>query len=195
MERQGVAEELCRVVAACDRCAISRTRKQAVFGVGDLNSPLMFIGEAPGADEDLQGEPFVGRSGQLLTKLIEKMGLSREQVYIGNVVKCRPPDNRDPTPEELKNCREYLEAQLALIEPQVVVTLGRFSLEFMLGPGQKISQIHGKIIRMHDRIVMPMYHPAYALRNPAGKDQMIEDFSKLRALLKKFGLYPDVFGG
>lgn len=193
MEREPVAHALSLVVRDCQRCEISKQRKQAVFGVGDLHSPLLFIGEAPGADEDEQGEPFVGRSGKLLTLLIEKMGLSRERVYIGNVVKCRPPGNRDPEPAELQNCSEYLHAQIALIDPKVVVTLGRFSLEFMLGSGQKISQIHGKIFRQDERVIMPMYHPAYALRNPSGKEQMIEDFSRLRALLKKLNLYQDVF--
>ena len=193
-DKTDIAQALAQVVAGCQRCGLHRGRKQAVFGVGDLNSPLLFIGEAPGADEDEQGEPFVGRSGQFLTKLIEKMGLTRADVYIANVVKCRPPGNRDPSPAELEHCSEYLLSQISLINPRIIATLGRFSLAAMLGEGQKISQMHGKIIRQEDRLFMPMYHPAYALRNPQGKDEMVQDFSKLRALLKKLELYPGKIG-
>lgn len=152
--------------SACTRCALSEHRTQAVFGMGNPEADLMFVGEAPGADEDRQGLPFVGRSGQLLDRLVlEEMGLTREHCYVANVVKCRPPGNRDPRPEEIELCRPYLEQQLALVGPRVVVTLGNFATKVLLGTTEGITRVRGRTYPWRDgMVVVPTYHPAAVLR-------------------------------
>jgi uracil-DNA glycosylase len=159
-------EELRRVALACTRCELAKTRTQVVFGVGDRHASLMFVGEGPGEQEDLRGEPFVGRAGTLLTGLIESIGLTREQVYIANVVKCRPPGNRDPLPVEIETCRPYLEGQLAHIDPAVVVTLGNFATKLLLQTKDGITKLRGREFPFGDgKVLIPVFHPAAVLRN------------------------------
>ncbi len=158
--------ELAREAAGCVRCPLSEHRTQVVFGVGDPHADLMFVGEAPGRDEDLQGEPFVGRSGRLLDRLVEEeLGIDRSRCYIANVVKCRPPDNRDPRPEEIASCRPYLSAQLDLISPSVVVTLGNFATKLLLNTDLGITKVRGTSYSMGTWELVPTYHPAAALRS------------------------------
>ena len=154
-----------RDVLGCTRCPLSGTRTQVVFGVGNPHADLMFVGEAPGRDEDLQGEPFVGRAGQLLTRLVEDIGLTRRDVYIANVVKCRPPGNRDPQPAEIEACRPHLERQLELIGPRVVVTLGNFATKLLLDSREGITRLRGRVYPWGDgRVLVPTFHPAAVLR-------------------------------
>jgi uracil-DNA glycosylase len=149
----------------CTKCALAETRTQVVFGVGDPHAGLMFVGEGPGAQEDLEGEPFVGRAGKLLTRLIEEIGLTRSDVYIANVVKCRPPGNRDPLPGEIEACRPYLEAQLAFIEPRVVVTLGNFATKLLLQTKDGITKLRGREFPYGDgATLIPVLHPSAVLR-------------------------------
>jgi DNA polymerase len=151
---------------ACTKCPLAATRTQVVFGVGDPHADLLFVGEGPGEQEDLTGEPFVGRAGRLLTSLIEGIGLTRAEVYIANVVKCRPPGNRDPQPLEIESCRPYLEAQLAFIEPRVVVTLGNFATKLLLDTKDGITKLRGKEFPFGDgAVVIPVFHPSAVLRN------------------------------
>jgi uracil-DNA glycosylase len=158
--------ELAREASGCTRCPLSASRTQVVFGVGDPDAALMFVGEAPGRDEDLQGEPFVGRSGRLLDRLVlEELGIDRSCFYIANVVKCRPPDNRDPRAEEIEACRPYLEAQLGSIRPTVVVTLGNFATKLLLHTDLGITRVRGKAYPMDGWHLVPTYHPAAALRS------------------------------
>jgi uracil-DNA glycosylase len=159
-------DELDRAASGCVKCPLSAHRTQVVFGVGDPHADLMFVGEAPGRDEDLQGEPFVGRSGKLLDKLVlEELGMERSHFYIANVVKCRPPDNRDPKPDEIAACRPYLEAQLALIAPIVVITLGNFATKLLLSTDLGITKVRGRAYPMDGWQLVPTYHPAAALRS------------------------------
>lgn len=152
----------------CTACALSEARTQVVFGVGDPRAKLLFIGEGPGREEDIQGEPFVGRSGKLLDKLVhEELGLDREQFYIANVVKCRPPGNRDPKPEEIASCDHWLRSQLAIIDPKVLVTLGNFATKTMLQTTVGITRLRGKIYRVDGRLLVPTFHPSAALRSGA----------------------------
>ncbi len=158
--------ELAREAAGCTRCPLSERRTQVVFGVGNPDADLMFVGEAPGRDEDLQGEPFVGRSGKLLDRLMaEELGVDRSACYIANVVKCRPPDNRDPKPDEILSCRPYLAAQLELIRPVVVVTLGNFATKLLLETDLGITKVRGRAYPMGPYQLVPTYHPAAALRS------------------------------
>ena len=151
---------------ACTRCRLAEGRTQVVFGMGDPNADLMFVGEGPGAQEDLQGLPFVGRSGQLLDRLmLEEMGLTRESCYIANVVKCRPPENRDPKPDEISECRPWLETQIDLIGPKVIVTLGNFSSKLLLDTNEGITKLRGSVYPYRDGVVVvPTFHPAAVLR-------------------------------
>ena len=149
---------------ACTRCPLAETRTQVVFGVGDPNADLMFVGEGPGAEEDKQGIPFVGRAGQLLTRLIEGIGLTRDQVYIANVVKCRPPGNRDPQPDEIEACRPYLQAQLDLVRPAVVITLGRFAGQWLLQTSTGITKLRGRSYPFAHGVLIPTLHPTATLR-------------------------------
>ena len=155
----------------------------AVFAAGDASVPLVFVGEAPGADEDRQGFPFVGRAGQLLTKIIEAIGLSRDQVYIANVLKCRPPENRNPLPEEIAQCGPYLTAQLELLRPKVICTLGLFASQYLLETTQPIGKLRGQWFEYRGVPVLPTYHPAALLRNPALKATVWEDVQLLRRRL------------
>jgi uracil-DNA glycosylase family 4 len=157
---------LAREAAGCTRCPLSGSRTQVVFGVGDPGADLMFVGEAPGRDEDLQGEPFVGRSGKLLDRLVmEELGVDRSRFYIANVVKCRPTDNRDPKPDEIAACRPYLAAQMELIRPVVVVSLGNFATKLLLQTDLGITKVRGKAYPMGEWQLVPTYHPAAALRS------------------------------
>ena len=180
--------ELGSEVTACQRCGLCKTRLHAVPGDGPVNARLMFIGEAPGKQEDQQGRPFIGASGKFLTHLIARAGFQREQVYITNVVKCRPPDNRDPRPEEIVACASFLDRQIALINPAVIVTVGRISMARYF-PNEKISAIHGQARQINGRLVVAMYHPAAALHQPALRTTLQTDFDALRLLLdKQFGV-------
>lgn len=169
----------------CTRCKLHRARRQIVFGVGNPAADLVFVGEGPGADEDRLGEPFVGRAGQLLTKMIGAMGLSRDDVYICNVVKCRPPNNRDPQPDEVRACTPFLNAQLGIVKPKVIVTLGRSASQFVLDTGASMGQMRGKWAARDGVRVMPTYHPAYLLRSPAQKKHAWAD---LQQVMKELGL-------
>lgn len=176
------ARELYDVIRACQLCGLWATRTHAVPGEGPLDADVMFIGEAPGMNEDRQGRPFVGAAGQFLGELLGEAGLRREEVYICNVLKCRPPGNRDPLPGEIVACAEYLDLQIDLVDPPVIVTLGRFSMARWF-PQQSISRIHGRPKVVDGRLIVPMYHPAAALRQLNLKQVMVEDFRKLGALI------------
>ncbi len=167
---------------ACTRCRLSGTRTQVVFGVGDPDADLMFIGEAPGFNEDRQGEPFVGAAGQLLTRLLAEIGMAREDVYIANVLKCRPPNNRDPQQDEIDACKDYLRRQLALIDPRVVVTLGNFATKLLLRTDTGITRLRGRIYPWwQGKQLVPTFHPAAALRSG---DRLVEEMRSDFALIK-----------
>lgn len=170
--------ELYEEIADCPRCPLARTRSRTVPGVGSAHADIMFIGEAPGAREDERGIPFVGPAGQFLDELLGGIGLTREAVYIANVVKCRPPANRDPEPSEIEACASYLDRQIATVDPKVVVTLGRFSMARWFA-GQTISRIHGQPRRVDGRVIVPMYHPAAALHNGSLRAVIAADFARL----------------
>ena len=172
-------------VRSCPRCRLSQTRKRAVPGEGPPNAKLMFIGEGPGYWENKEGRPFVGQAGKLLEELLAGIGLTRQDVYITNVVKCRPPNNRDPLPDELAACHDYLVRQIAAIQPRVIVTLGRFSMAKFFPPGRGISAIHGTTVRYGRATCLAVFHPAAALRTPAYKQALIEDFKKIPDLLAR----------
>jgi DNA polymerase len=168
----------------CSRCKLHALgRRQIVFGVGNPDADLMFVGEAPGADEDMQGEPFVGRAGQLLTRIIEAIGLRRQDVYIANVIKCRPPGNRNPEPDEVERCEPFLFRQIDIIKPKVVVALGKFAAQSLLRTTDPITRLRGREYRYRDAILMPTYHPAYLLRNPSAKRDVWEDMKRVKTLL------------
>jgi DNA polymerase len=169
----------------CTRCKLHKGRHNIVFGVGDPKARLMFVGEGPGEDEDLKGEPFVGKAGQLLTKMIEAMGLRREDVYICNTVKCRPPNNRNPEPDELAACEPFLKGQLASVRPDAIVTLGKFAAQALLREQTPISRLRGQWREYEGIPVMPTFHPAYLLRSPQEKVKVWED---LQSVMKKLGL-------
>ena len=169
-------------VRACMLCTLAHTRKLAVPGEGPAPAPLMLIGEGPGRNEDEQGRPFVGAAGKFLDELLAAAGLQRAQVYITNVVKCRPPENRDPLPAEVAACAGYLERQIELVDPRVIVTLGRFSMARWF-PVERISAIHGQARQFGARLVVPMFHPAAALHQPKIRPQLLEDFAKLPQLI------------
>jgi uracil-DNA glycosylase family 4 len=175
--------ELAAVANACVKCQLAKTRTNVVYGVGSPNANLMFIGEAPGRDEDIQGKPFVGRAGQLLTDIIKAMKLTRDDVYIANVIKCRPPENRNPEPDELDECRPFIRRQIEIIRPKVIVTLGRFALQSLMERGYAISSTRGQWLEYDGVKVMPTYHPAYLLRNPAAKKDVWADMKKVMAEL------------
>jgi DNA polymerase len=177
--------ELEKIVTVCEKCRLSKSRTQVVYGVGSPNADLMFIGEAPGRDEDIQGEPFVGRAGQLLTDIIKAMKLTRDDVYIANVIKCRPPENRNPELDELDSCRPYIRRQIEIIQPRVIVTLGRFALQSLTEKSHAVSAARGQWLDYHGIKVMPTYHPAYLLRNPAAKKEVWADMKKVIAELER----------
>jgi uracil-DNA glycosylase len=170
---------------ACTRCKLCTLgRSSVVFGSGSPKARLMFVGEAPGEDEDRQGLPFVGRAGQLLTKIIEAIGLTREQVYIANVIKCRPPDNRNPEPDEVAACSPFLFRQVETVAPLVIVALGKFAAQCLLQTADPITRLRGREFDFHGRTLIPTFHPAYLLRNPAAKREVWDDMKKVRALLQ-----------
>ncbi len=180
-------DQLAEQIRACQRCRLAETRLQAVPGEGLPHAPFLLIGEGPGFHEDRQGRPFVGRSGNLLENLLASIGLSRRDVFITNVVKCRPPENRDPLPDEIEACRPYLDHQIELLQPKLVITLGRISLGRYF-PGQSITRIHGQIKQVGEISFVPMFHPAAALRNPQWMAAIRADFAQLAPLVAE--LYP-----
>ncbi len=171
-------------IGDCTRCKLCTLgRKQIVFGVGNPNADLMFVGEAPGRDEDIQGIPFVGRSGQKLTQIIEAIGLTREDVYIANVIKCRPPENRNPDPDEVASCEPFLFRQVDTIKPKVIVALGTFAARSLLKTTEPISRLRGRVYDYRGVKLIPTFHPAFLLRNPSCRREVWEDMKKVRALL------------
>jgi uracil-DNA glycosylase len=169
---------------ACTRCKLCTLgRSQIVFGVGNPKARLMFVGEAPGEDEDKKGEPFVGRAGQLLTKIIEAIGMKREDVFIANVLKCRPPGNRNPEPDEVEQCEPFLHRQIDVVKPKVIVALGKFAAQCLLKTNAPITRLRGQEFKYRDAILMPTYHPAYLLRTPSAKREVWEDMKRVKAIL------------
>jgi uracil-DNA glycosylase, family 4 len=184
MNAKETLAEIAAQVTGCENCALHFSRKNSVPGEGPADAEIMFIGEGPGFYENEQGRPFVGQAGKFLDELLETAGLQREKVFICNVVKCRPPGNRDPLPEELQACNGYLERQIEAIDPCVIVTLGRFSMAKFL-PNARISEIHGHAMMVRGKMIVPMFHPAAALHQPSLKPQVIEDFKKLPQALEQ----------
>lgn len=171
-------------IGDCTRCKLATLgRQQVVFGAGNPDADLMFVGEAPGADEDVQGVPFVGRAGQLLTKMIEAMGFARDEVYIANVVKCRPPDNRNPEPDEIDSCEPFLFRQIETIKPRVIVALGAFAARTLLRSTEPISKLRGRVYEYHGAQLIPTFHPSFLLRSPGQKKHAWEDLKKALAIL------------
>jgi DNA polymerase len=178
MTAEQTLSRIAKEVSACTKCVLHESRKKSVPGDGPATAEIMFIGEGPGFHENEQGHPFVGASGKFLDQLLSQAGVTREEVFIANVVKCRPPGNRDPLPEELAACDVFLEAQIAAINPSIIVTLGRFSMNRFF-PGAKISAVHGQMKKIGERFVIPMFHPAAALHQAALKPSILGDFAKL----------------
>jgi uracil-DNA glycosylase len=178
MPAEQILDQIAEEVSACTKCALHESRKKAVAGVGPADAEIMFIGEAPGFHENEQGKPFVGASGKFLDQLLSQAELTREDVFICNVVKCRPPSNRDPQEDELLACNDYLEAQIQTINPSIIVTLGRISMGKFFGD-VKISAVHGQMQKVGERFVIPMFHPAAALHQPALRPSILADFAKL----------------
>jgi len=174
---------LSKFLEGCPRCKLAKSRTNIVFGQGNPEAELMFVGEAPGRDEDEQGLAFVGRAGQLLTKIIEAMGKTREDVYIANVLKCRPPNNRNPEPDEVASCRPFLEEQIRLIAPRVIVTLGTFAAQALLETDESIGRLRGRWQTARGVRVMPTFHPAFLLRSPERKKDVWEDMKLVRDFL------------
>ena len=177
-------------VGECQRCKLCSTRKSIVFGVGAPDAPLMFVGEAPGEQEDLRGEPFVGRAGELLDKMIEAMGWTRQSVYINNILMCRPPGNRNPQPDEVAACSPFLDARIAAVAPRIIVALGRPAANTLLGTDAPISALRGKFHDRHGVKVMPTFHPAYLLREPDRKRDAWADLKLVMAELARLGISP-----
>ncbi|RPI31404.1 MAG: uracil-DNA glycosylase [Chloroflexota bacterium] len=185
MDAEKVLEQVAREVTTCQRCGLHHSRKRAVPGEGPANAEIMFIGEGPGFYENEQGRPFVGAAGKFLDELLTGIGMKREQVFIGNVVKCRPPGNRDPQPEEIEACvSNYLERQIQAINPKVIVTLGRFSMGLFLRDA-KISTVHGQSMWVKGRLIVPMYHPAAALHQQSLRPELVKDFARLPDLIAR----------
>ena len=177
-------------IGDCQRCKLAPSRTNLVFGVGNPDAELVFVGEAPGADEDAQGEPFVGKAGQLLTKMIEAMGYSRADVYICNVLKCRPPGNRNPEPDEVASCEPFLKRQLAAIRPRMIVALGKFAAQCLLRDDTPITRMRGSFRSYEGIPLMPTLHPAYLLRDPSKKKLAWEDLKAVNAALARVGIHP-----
>ncbi len=181
-------EELKKIVSNCHLCELSKTRTKVVFGEGNPQAKLMFIGEGPGATEDSTGRPFVGRAGELLTKMIENvLNIKREDIYIANIVKCRPPNNRVPTPAEAMSCLPYLQKQIEIITPKLIVTLGSTAYRYLLNDTTSISRVRGTVIQKDSFKVIPTFHPSYLLRNPSAKRLAYEDMLKVKSLLMEIG--------
>jgi len=183
--------QIAREVSVCTRCMLHHSRKLAVPGEGPVDAEIMFIGEGPGFHENEQGRPFVGAAGSYLEELLAKINLKRTDVFITNVVKCRPPNNRDPLPDELAACSDYLERQIQGINPKVIVTLGRYSMARFL-PNAKISEVHGQAYKIKGRLVVPMFHPAAALHQPSLKISVERDFARLPELIAKASETADI---
>ncbi len=184
MTPEETLKQIASEVAVCQKCTLHHSRKNAVPGEGPANAEIMLIGEGPGFYENEQGRPFVGAAGQFLDELLAQAGLRRSDVWIGNVIKCRPPGNRDPLPEELAACEEYLERQIAAINPKIIITLGRYSMSKFL-PGAKISAVHGQMRRAGERFIIAMFHPAAALHQASLKPTIVQDFARLPQLLEQ----------
>ena len=181
-EREEALEQIASEISVCTRCELHRTRTKSVPGEGPADARIMFIGEAPGWNEDQQGRPFVGAAGKFLEELLAEAGLTRGDVFITNVVKSRPPGNRDPLPDEISACAPFLDRQIEVIDPEVIVTLGRYSMARWF-PGERISRIHGQPKKVGRRLIVPMYHPAAALHQQALKKTILEDFGRLPRIL------------
>ena len=177
-------DALYATIRSCPDCGLCKTRTNAVPGEGSANSEIMFVGEGPGYNEDQQGRPFIGAAGNFLNELLGSIGLQRSDVYITNVLKCRPPNNRDPLPDEVEACRKYLLHQIELIQPKLIITLGRFSLGWFF-PKDAISRVHGNLRKLGEQHYMHMYHPAAALHNPSLRPELVADFKKLKKLIAK----------
>lgn len=182
LSREGVIRREKETVERCRKCGLGSQRTHAVYGDGNEYAEIMFIGEAPGAEEDRQGLPFVGRAGQLLNRLLEQVSLKRSEVYIGNLLKCRPPENRDPLPEELTACRPYLDKQIAVIKPRIIVCLGLYAAQAILNVKESMARLRGAHHKIGDTTVIPTYHTAAALRFPAYKQQIYDDLCRARDL-------------
>lgn len=181
----GAFETLAAEAGECVRCPLHRHRTHVVFGVGSDTADVMCVGEAPGYHEDRQGEPFVGKSGALLTRMLKEVGFEREDVYIANILKCRPPDNRDPLPAEIETCTPYLDRQMELIDPLVVVTLGNFATQYLLDTSAGITRLRGNRYRFRNKVLVPTYHPAAVLRGGAAKlEEMRQDFALVRRTIE-----------
>ncbi len=178
--------ELRETCLRCTKCALSETRKNVVFGVGNPHADILFVGEAPGQNEDETGEPFVGRGGKLLDDFLLAVGLRREDIYIANTVKCRPPQNRDPKPEEQAACIDYLRTQFKLIEPKLIVCLGRIAAQRMIDPDFRVTRDHGTVFQKGKVMMMGTFHPAALLRNPNNKPDALEDYKKIAACAAQF---------
>lgn len=190
MSSEDILQQVAAEVAECENCDLHHARKNTVPGEGPVNAEIVFIGEGPGFHENEQGRPFVGAAGKFLEELLASIGMQREHVFIANVVKCRPPGNRDPQTEELAACSDYLERQIMTINPKVIATLGRFSMQRYL-PNAKISQVHGQAVRVKGRLIYPMYHPAAALHQPSLKATVEADFEALPALILEAAKIPE----
>ncbi len=182
MKKEELLEQVNRALRSCRKCRLSRTRTNVVPGEGSSSAEIMFVGQCPGFHEDQQGRPFVGRAGQLLDELLTSIDLKREKVFITNIVKDRPPENRDPMVDEVRACSPYLERQIKIINPKLIITLGRFASEFFI-PNGKISQIHGVPHRVRGLLILPLYHPAAALRSGGVADELRRDFKKIPKVL------------
>lgn len=174
----------------CEKCGLAKSRTKFVFGSGSAEAKIMFVGEAPGKNEDLQGLPFVGQAGKLLDELLYSIGFDRNEVFIANVLKCRPPGNRDPRTEEINTCKDYLKEQIKIIDPKIICTLGRFSTQLLLGTNKGISSIRGKVFKVESHIIMPINHPAAALYTPSRMTVLKEDFQKIKSLIDSGGEIP-----
>ncbi len=182
-EKCATLSELYQAIHDCDRCPLGKTRTNFVFGVGNENADIIFVGEAPGFYEDQQGIPFVGPAGQFLDQLLASIGLVRKDIYIANTLKCRPPDNRDPLPEELETCTPYLFKQIEIIKPRIICTLGNHATKTLLSTSAGITSLRGKKFRKDGYLYVPLYHPAAALHKPPLKSTLIDDFQRLRQYL------------
>jgi DNA polymerase len=177
-------EELENASRSCDKCPLGKTKTNTVFGVGNKNADLMFVGEAPGESEDKSGIPFVGRAGKLLDKYLEAVGIDRDEVYIANILKCRPPNNRDPLPEEQEVCMDYLREQVRLIKPKIIVCLGRISAMKLINPDFRITKEHGTFFKKGAFEIVAVYHPSLLLRDPSKREEMLIDMKKIKAKLE-----------
>ncbi len=183
--KEDVFKQLKQEAEHCRRCELYKTKTKTVFGEGSLDASLMFVGEAPGKDEDIQGRPFVGRAGKLLRQLLDDVGIDKNDIYIANCLKCRPPANRDPLPDELVACFGFLKKQIELIKPKVIATLGRYSTYELTNQKAALGMLRGRVFDYHGIAVVPLYHPAYLLRNPKAIDIFLDDLKKIKSLLEQ----------